>query len=390
MSAEIESLMHSQRTLDAHLRNLTQNYQAVIGELVAFQRSLIAQDSVMQSLISYTVSLESKGKPVSPYGENPLSEEAKRLIQIYSDVAKNSYEQINNISRRMEFMQPLSPHSLVPPQDAYHASDPGRGSIDQYEPYSNGQGRSYARSNQDYDQQQQHPHPSAPPQQHQQHPHTHSRHISQHQQHQLRPHESRDQPLQAQTDRPLQQQPQQEQQHHQQQLIKFAPSESSADQPKKKKRRAKKEENDNGDPALSGRQLMMATESNRLNQNGFSDEEMSPKHMGPPHEHGSGTYGSNMDDSKSKPRPLARKNSLPGWTTPPKVLLVEDDEVCKKLSTKFLKVFGCEIEFAVSVSAMKRRGKLMVKHLGRRCNCCGENEHHQIRSCTDGHCHAKS
>ncbi|TIA93385.1 hypothetical protein E3P99_00201 [Wallemia hederae] len=34
------------------------------------------------------------------------------------------------------------------------------------------------------------------------------------------------------------------------------------------------------------------------------------------------------------------------WTVPPRVLLVEDDAVCRKLSSKFLQIFGCTIDVA--------------------------------------------
>ncbi len=37
----------------------------------------------------------------------------------------------------------------------------------------------------------------------------------------------------------------------------------------------------------------------------------------------------------------------PRWTAPPRVLLVDDDEVCRRLSSKFLQVFGCSIDYAV-------------------------------------------
>ncbi|KAI0761396.1 CheY-like superfamily, partial [Irpex lacteus] len=38
---------------------------------------------------------------------------------------------------------------------------------------------------------------------------------------------------------------------------------------------------------------------------------------------------------------------IPVWTVPPKVLLVDDDVVCRRLSSKFLQVFGCFIDVAV-------------------------------------------
>lgn len=37
------------------------------------------------------------------------------------------------------------------------------------------------------------------------------------------------------------------------------------------------------------------------------------------------------------------------------MLLVEDDQVCRKLSSKFLEVFGCDIDVAVDgVSAVQK------------------------------------
>ncbi|KAI0340006.1 hypothetical protein BDW22DRAFT_430541 [Trametopsis cervina] len=45
--------------------------------------------------------------------------------------------------------------------------------------------------------------------------------------------------------------------------------------------------------------------------------------------------------------PRVRLRGIPGWTVPPKVLLVDDDAVCRKLSSKLLRVFGCFIDVAV-------------------------------------------
>lgn len=42
-----------------------------------------------------------------------------------------------------------------------------------------------------------------------------------------------------------------------------------------------------------------------------------------------------------------RSTLVPGWSVPPRVLLVDDDEVCRRLSSKFLQVFGCTIDYAV-------------------------------------------
>ena len=48
----------------------------------------------------------------------------------------------------------------------------------------------------------------------------------------------------------------------------------------------------------------------------------------------------------SKPLLVRRATYIPGWSIPPRVLLVEDDPVCRNLTTKFLQLFGCTIEVA--------------------------------------------
>ncbi|KAJ7753068.1 HSF-type DNA-binding-domain-containing protein [Mycena maculata] len=42
-----------------------------------------------------------------------------------------------------------------------------------------------------------------------------------------------------------------------------------------------------------------------------------------------------------------RSTFVPGWAVPPRVLLVDDDAVTRKLSSKFLQVFGCTTDVAV-------------------------------------------
>ncbi|KAJ7922535.1 hypothetical protein B0H13DRAFT_2409573 [Mycena leptocephala] len=52
---------------------------------------------------------------------------------------------------------------------------------------------------------------------------------------------------------------------------------------------------------------------------------------------------------------VRRSTFVPGWTVPPRVLLVDDDAVTRKLSTKFLRVFGCTTDVAVDgVSAVNK------------------------------------
>lgn len=44
---------------------------------------------------------------------------------------------------------------------------------------------------------------------------------------------------------------------------------------------------------------------------------------------------------------VRRSTYVPGWSVPPRVLLVDDDAVSRQLSSKFLQVFGCTIDVAV-------------------------------------------
>jgi osomolarity two-component system response regulator SKN7 len=56
--------------------------------------------------------------------------------------------------------------------------------------------------------------------------------------------------------------------------------------------------------------------------------------------------GSQQQQQQQKLR-VRRSTFVPGWAVPPRVLLVDDDAVSRKLSSKFLQVFGCTIDVAV-------------------------------------------
>jgi osomolarity two-component system, response regulator SKN7 len=52
---------------------------------------------------------------------------------------------------------------------------------------------------------------------------------------------------------------------------------------------------------------------------------------------------------------VRRSTFVPGWAVPPRVLLVDDDEVNRRMSSKFLQVFGCTIDVAVDgIGAVER------------------------------------
>ena len=52
---------------------------------------------------------------------------------------------------------------------------------------------------------------------------------------------------------------------------------------------------------------------------------------------------------------VRRSTFVPGWVVPPRVLLVDDDEVNWRMSSKFLQVFRCTIDVAIDgVGAVER------------------------------------
>jgi osomolarity two-component system, response regulator SKN7 len=116
--------------MTAHIRNLENNYQNVLNEMVYFQRSMAQQDGLMQNLIQYFLQVDSSKVKAGvvpgnePNGDgggpsfdgnnssaetsetNPFvpAQEAQRMMGSYpeSDVARASLMQMNEISRRAE------------------------------------------------------------------------------------------------------------------------------------------------------------------------------------------------------------------------------------------------------------------------------------------------
>ncbi len=65
--------------------------------------------------------------------------------------------------------------------------------------------------------------------------------------------------------------------------------------------------------------------------------------------------GVSLSKGKGNKLRVRRSTFVPGWAVPPRVLLVDDDIVSRKLGSKFLQVFGCTIDVAVDgVSAVNK------------------------------------
>ncbi|KAI0344926.1 hypothetical protein BDW22DRAFT_1325847 [Trametopsis cervina] len=116
MQNTIERMARAQDELTAHVRNLEVNYQNVLNEMVCFQRNMAQQDGLMQNLISYFLQLENGGLQQQQQAAQdgsasysgdanpflPVTEAQRMIGAAYSDadIARASLAQMNEISMR--------------------------------------------------------------------------------------------------------------------------------------------------------------------------------------------------------------------------------------------------------------------------------------------------
>jgi len=84
-------------------------------------------------------------------------------------------------------------------------------------------------------------------------------------------------------------------------------------------------------------EIVQPTASNTLTAEGLSS--LSSSDSSSPSSASGGSSGQKLR--------VRRSTFVPGWAVPPRVLLVDDDAVSRRLSSKFLKVFGCTTDVAV-------------------------------------------
>ncbi|GAA5875268.1 hypothetical protein JCM16303_000563 [Sporobolomyces ruberrimus] len=280
---QLDGLVRSQQAMQQHMSNLSADYQAVIGEMMNFQRNMVAQDQLMQNIIQYLVNLEADQKasksqdPASPFVP---STQAQKLISSYTEVARASYDQMADLSRRASLSGaafPPIPHPGPPP-------DFGHFNFGQEDRRNDNNGPPPPNSQQQQQQQQQ---------------------SQQQQSQQSNPNSVRSPP------QPLSSMPQFQ---HNAPPVYDHPSSVVA----------------GPGPSSSA----SASVGDRSTGGGV----------------GGGTVASRPALSNQR-----RESNVPGWAVPPRVLLVEDDSVCRKLSSKFLEIFGCDIDVAVDgVSAVNK------------------------------------
>ncbi|GAA97713.1 uncharacterized protein L969DRAFT_97471 [Mixia osmundae IAM 14324] len=247
MKAQLDQLIFGQGLANEKINDLTREHQAVISELVTFQKNLVAQDALMQNLLQYLVTMESDKAQASAAAEGVAprpytpSDQTQRLISSYNEVARASFDQMQEITRRASlFSQNL-------PEAARHPHPPMNGS--------------YA---------------SQPP---------------------VDPHV----------------------------------------------------DPEAGKPAVRVVTLGQLRPRDGTDEYTAQDSQQIPNLTNP--------FSSDPQKSMEEPSAsgerrgstlrIRRGTYIPGWSVPPKVLLVEDDAVSRRLSSKFLQVFGCTIDVAV-------------------------------------------
>ncbi|CAL1705834.1 unnamed protein product [Somion occarium] len=96
-------------------------------------------------------------------------------------------------------------------------------------------------------------------------------------------------------------------------------------------------------------------ESERQTQNPLSIAELTSPTPSPSPSPSSSRTASTGRPGSAQTLRVRRSTYVPGWAVPPRVLLVDDDVVSRKLSSKFLQIFGCTIDVAVDgVGAVER------------------------------------
>ncbi|KIJ44352.1 hypothetical protein M422DRAFT_252354 [Sphaerobolus stellatus SS14] len=326
LQSQIDRLTRTVDDMSQHIRSLERNYQNVLTEMVNFQRNMAQQDGLMQNLIQYFLQIENgktqqeqsappkdsaSGSPPSTSGptlpptENqfvPVSEAARIMGGSFPEqtIARATFEQMNEISRRansvgMQFAGPGTPPMASGSPAAHHASAPA--------PLSRADAL----------------------------------------------------------------------QRIEEELHRARPSSTP---PASSNSTANTEQN-----AMAGPSVFNANSFASALQAGagggpsgddapfpglqvFTVGHLLPRSTNDP-EDSNGTWSfdpsslQQMPASSSyavAPKPRAptpqrlrvrRSTFVPGWAVPPRVLLVDDDAVSRKLSSKFLQVFGCTIDVAV-------------------------------------------
>ena len=62
---QLTRMARQQDEMTAHIQGLENEYEAVLNEMIAFQRNLTQQDGLMRNLVQYCIQFENGGMPSS-------------------------------------------------------------------------------------------------------------------------------------------------------------------------------------------------------------------------------------------------------------------------------------------------------------------------------------
>ena len=62
---QLTRMARQQDEMTAHIQGLENEYEAVLNEMIAFQRNLTQQDGLMRNLVQYCIQFENGGMPYS-------------------------------------------------------------------------------------------------------------------------------------------------------------------------------------------------------------------------------------------------------------------------------------------------------------------------------------
>ncbi|KAG8874904.1 kinase-regulated stress-responsive transcription factor skn7 [Tulasnella sp. 331] len=113
MQAQIDQLLHNQDDMASRLATAERNYQNVLNEMVAFQRGMAAQDSLMQTLISHFIE---SGKPGGDTpGKNMATFDGRSNLSRLATLASMGYHgSASSIDSNTTLVNPASPPDLSP------------------------------------------------------------------------------------------------------------------------------------------------------------------------------------------------------------------------------------------------------------------------------------
>ncbi|KAJ2957412.1 hypothetical protein NQZ79_g6862 [Umbelopsis isabellina] len=307
LHTQVSYLHKVHNDMAGHLQSLGNSYGVVLNEIMGYRTKMMAQDNLMQNLVQYLVQQEQErqhergqieDRPSSFNHDTPFvpSSEAQKLIQSYSEVAKASVSQMNQISQKLQNLQQLT-------QVPWATNDRNQPeAILPPDSDPNNATNSTAM-----------PHAVA----------------------------------------------------NSESFMKSTAANDLADLPSQFTANAA---NMNltlpADKNFAGLNVL----ANTKNAEGLTVVtlgHLQPKHMStsytptnePAQSGQPSTSATASDASSDNTMRVHRKTFIPGWSVPPRVLLVDDDSVCRNLSSKLLQVFGCTFDVATDgVEALKKLG----------------------------------